>query len=50
MNVTIYITKEYENKSNWILGENKTNTKSNKPNQTQSPAPKPRRFGWPEVN
>jgi hypothetical protein len=30
MNVTSLITVEYENNSNWILGENK-------PNQTQSP-------------
>ena len=30
MNVTSLITVEYENKSNWTLGENK-------PNQTQSP-------------
>ena len=28
MNVTSFITKDYENKSNWTLGENK-------PNQTQ---------------
>ncbi len=28
MNVTTFIAKEYENKSNWTLGENK-------PNQTQ---------------
>jgi len=27
MNVTSFITKDYENKSNWKLGENKANTK-----------------------
>ncbi|MHC4633065.1 MAG: hypothetical protein ACYS9C_17610, partial [Planctomycetota bacterium] len=32
MNVTSYITKEYENKSNWAICENKPNTKPNKPN------------------
>ncbi len=30
MNVNLYVTKDYENKSNWTLGENK-------PNQTQFP-------------
>jgi len=32
MNVTTFITKEYENISNWKLGENKANTKPNKAN------------------
>jgi len=35
MNITSVLTTDYENKPNWTLGENK-------PNQTQSPAPKPR--------
>jgi hypothetical protein len=26
MNITIYITKGYENKSNWVICENKANT------------------------
>ncbi len=47
MNVTIYITKEYENKSNWTLGENKANTKpiqsqykaNTKPNKPNPPPP-----------
>ena len=34
MNVTSVLTKHYENKSNWKLGENKANTK---PIQTQFP-------------
>ncbi len=48
MNVNSALTKDYENKSNWKLGENKANTKpikantnpiqtQYKPNQTQSP-------------
>jgi hypothetical protein len=32
MNVSPVITREYENKSNWTLGENKANTKPIKPN------------------
>jgi hypothetical protein len=32
VNVTSFITKDYENKSNWTLGENKPNTN---PKQTQ---------------
>ncbi len=32
MNVNIYNTTEYENKSNWTLGENKPNSNPNKPN------------------
>jgi len=32
MNVSSVLTKDYENKSNWKLGENKPNTK---PKQTQ---------------
>ena len=32
MSVSPVITKEYENKSNWKLGENKANTKPIKPN------------------
>ena len=32
MNVSSFITKYYENKSNWTLGENKAKTN---PNQTQ---------------
>jgi len=41
MNVSSVLTKDYENKSNWKLGENKANTKPIKPNtkpkQTQFP-------------
>jgi len=32
MNVTSLITKDYENKSNWTLGENKPNSNPIKPN------------------
>jgi hypothetical protein len=32
MNVTSYITKEYENKSNWAICENEPNSNPNKPN------------------
>jgi len=32
MNVNIYNTMDYENKSNWTLGENKPNSKPIKPN------------------
>jgi len=32
MNVTLYNTMEYENKSNWALGENKPNSNPNKAN------------------
>jgi len=32
MNVTSLITVEYENKSNWTLGENEPNTNPIKPN------------------
>ena len=32
MNVTTYITKEYENISNWALYENEPKTNPNKPN------------------
>ena len=32
MNVNIYNTTDYENKSNWTLGENKPNSNPNKPN------------------
>ncbi len=32
MNVNIYNTKAYENKSNWTLGENKPNSNPIKPN------------------
>ena len=39
MNVTSFYTVDYENKSNWKLGENKANTKPIKantnPKQTQ---------------
>ena len=35
MNVTSLITVDYENKSNWTLGENEPNTN---PIQTQSPS------------
>ena len=38
MNVNIYNTTVYENKSNWTLGENKPNTN---PIQTQSKPIKP---------
>jgi len=32
MNVNVFPTKDYENKSNWTLGENEPNSKPNKPN------------------
>jgi hypoxanthine phosphoribosyltransferase len=32
MNVTTFLTKEYENMSNWAICENKPNTKPNKAN------------------
>ncbi len=32
MNVNLYDTTDYENKSNWTLGENKPNSNPNKPN------------------
>jgi len=32
MNVSIFSQKDYENKSNWTLGENKPNSNPNKPN------------------
>jgi len=32
MNVSSVLTKDYENKSNWKLGENKANTNPIKPN------------------
>jgi len=32
MNVNSLITIDYENKSNWTLGENKPNSNPNKPN------------------
>jgi len=32
MNVNPYNTTEYENKSNWTIGENKPNSNPNKPN------------------
>jgi len=32
MNVNPYNTTDYENKSNWTLGENKPNSNPNKPN------------------
>ena len=32
MNVSIFSTKDYENKSNWTLGENKPNSNPIKPN------------------
>ena len=32
MNLNIYNTMAYENKSNWTLGENKPNSNPNKPN------------------
>ncbi len=32
MNVNIYNTRDYENKSNWTLGENKPNSNPIKPN------------------
>jgi len=32
MNVNPYITKEYENISDWTLGQNKPNSNPNKPN------------------
>ena len=41
MNVTSIMTRDYENKSNWKLGENKPNSKpikaNTKPIQTQFP-------------
>ncbi len=45
INVNPYNTSDYENKSNWTLGENKPNTNPIKPNtkpiQTQFPPQKP---------
>jgi hypothetical protein len=38
MNINLYVTKDYENKSNWTLGKNKPNTK---PIRTQSNPIKP---------
>ncbi len=32
MNVNLYNTRDYENKSNWTLSENKPNSNPNKPN------------------
>ena len=32
MNVNLYNTRDYENKSNWTLGENKPNSNPIKPN------------------
>jgi len=32
MNVNLNITKDYENKSNWTLGQNKPNSNPIKPN------------------
>ncbi len=32
MNLNPYNTMDYENKSNWTLGENKPNSNPNKPN------------------
>ena len=32
MNVNTYIRKDYENKRDWTLGENKPNSNPNKPN------------------
>jgi len=32
MNVSIFSTKDYENKSNWTLGQSKPNSKPIKPN------------------
>ena len=37
MNVSIFSKMDYENKSNWTLGENKPNSNPIKPNQTQFP-------------
>ena len=37
MNVTTFIATDYENKSNWTLGENEPNTNPNEPNQSQFP-------------
>ncbi len=56
MNVNKVLTKDYENKSNWTLGENEPKTNpikankmpkqtQNKPNQTQSPHPGVPGFG-----
>jgi len=36
MKINFYSTKDYENKSNWKLGENKANTKPIKPNSNLS--------------
>ncbi len=35
MNINPYNTTDYENKSNWTLGENKPNSKPIKANQSQ---------------
>ncbi len=37
MNLNSYLTKDYENKSNWKLGENKANTKPIKANTNPIP-------------
>ena len=37
MNVTSFYTKDYENESNWKLGENKANTKPIKANTNPIP-------------
>ena len=36
MNVNLYNTTDYENKSNWTLGENKPNSNPNKPNSRKA--------------
>jgi hypothetical protein len=47
MNVSPVITREYENKSNWTLGENKPNTN---PIRTQSNPIKPNFKGKKMLN
>jgi len=39
MNVSIILTKNYENISDWTLGENKPNSKPIKPNVETTPEP-----------
>jgi len=40
MNLSDYITREYEKKDTWCSGKNKPKTNPNKPKQTQLPKSK----------
>ncbi len=46
MNVTSYITKGYENKSNWAICENEPNQSQNKPNTNPISEPKNAALLW----